>query len=156
MCMLCTMDDSSSAHGYPERRWGLDTLFFVVQTNLYEWSRQDSSQLSDMDTLDSSGISLCYAVPPRTLGLACSSATSLSLATVSGGHLVGIEIPGSVLLLSPATVIRRTGAVLQILLQVVILATGNYNFFNLLTIVLCLVCFINDNSTMAPSKRTAR
>lgn len=66
-----------------------------------------------------------------------------------------IEIPGSVLLLSPATAIR-SGAVLQILLQLFIFATGNYNFFNLLTIALCLTC-LEDNATIKePSKRTVR
>lgn len=52
-----------------------------------------------------------------------------------------IEIPGAILLLltSFPTVVR-IGAVLQILLQLVIVLTGNYNFFNLLTIVLCLAC----------------
>mmetsp|Transcript_25853 Transcript_25853/g.39114 ORF Transcript_25853/g.39114 Transcript_25853/m.39114 type:complete len:701 (-) Transcript_25853:5123-7225(-) len=49
-----------------------------------------------------------------------------------------IEWPAAVLLLSPETQSRRIGAMLQIILQVLIILTGNYNYFNLLTITLCL------------------
>jgi hypothetical protein len=50
-----------------------------------------------------------------------------------------IEIPAAYLLLVGGT-ISKIGAVLQILLQLMILVTGNYNFFNLLTLALCLAC----------------
>jgi hypothetical protein len=57
-----------------------------------------------------------------------------------------IEIPAAYLLLVSGT-ISKIGAVLQILLQLMILATGNYNFFNLLTIALCLTCLDTWSST---------
>lgn len=52
-----------------------------------------------------------------------------------------IEIPGTILLLlTPFPCVVWIGVALQIILQVFIIVTGNYNFFNLLTIVLCLSC----------------
>lgn len=56
-----------------------------------------------------------------------------------------IEIPFSFLLISPLSYLRRVGVVLQIFLQCLILLTGNYNFFNLLTIALMLPSWANDN-----------
>jgi hypothetical protein len=46
---------------------------------------------------------------------------------------------------------RQTAALLFIALQLVILLTGNYAFFNLLTLCLCLWCF--EDSTYAPIRR---
>ena len=51
-----------------------------------------------------------------------------------------IEVPMAFLLIAPFASMRSFGAKLQILLQIMILLTGNYNFFNLLTITLCLLC----------------
>lgn len=51
-----------------------------------------------------------------------------------------IEIHGAFLLIFCTHSIRYIGAWLQIILQLLIIATGNYNFFNLLTIALCLPC----------------
>jgi hypothetical protein len=48
-----------------------------------------------------------------------------------------IEIPATVLLVVPLQTARRIGAILQVALQVLIMLTGNYNFFNLLTMALC-------------------
>ncbi|RLN05813.1 hypothetical protein BBJ28_00025665 [Nothophytophthora sp. Chile5] len=47
-----------------------------------------------------------------------------------------IEGPWTFFLLAPHPTLRRVGAVQQIALQISILVTGNYNFFNLLTIIL--------------------
>lgn len=58
-----------------------------------------------------------------------------------------IEIPGAFLLLLSGTALK-IGVMSQILLQVIIIVTGNYNFFNLLTIALCLVCLDRRASTM--------
>ena len=55
-----------------------------------------------------------------------------------------IEIPWTLLLVVPSVRIRRIGAALQALLQVSIIITGNYNFFNLLTIALCIPCWTAD------------
>lgn len=55
-----------------------------------------------------------------------------------------IEIPATFMLLAPLVTARRIGAGLQILLQMTIILTGNYNFFNLLTICLCLPCWEED------------
>lgn len=57
-----------------------------------------------------------------------------------------IEIPMTFLLLAPSSTVRRFGALWQIVLQLLIMLTGNYNFFNLLTIILCLPCLkLDDN-----------
>ena len=55
-----------------------------------------------------------------------------------------IEIPATFLLLSPTVTIRRVGAWLQVILQLLIIMTGSYNFFNLLTMALCPPCMISD------------
>lgn len=55
-----------------------------------------------------------------------------------------IEIPATFLLLSPTVTMRKVGALLQIILQLLIILTGSYNFFNLLTMALCLPCMISD------------
>ena len=61
-----------------------------------------------------------------------------------------IEIPVSFLVLAPIASWREVGAKLQLLLQVLILCTGNYNFFNLLTMALCIPCFdVDTNKSMA-------
>ena len=49
-----------------------------------------------------------------------------------------IEIPAAFLLVVPFSGARKVGAMLQITLQLLIILTGNYNFFNLLTMVLCI------------------
>ena len=63
-----------------------------------------------------------------------------------------IEIPAAFLLVFPMTTVRRVGAWLQILLQVLIIGTGNYNFFNLLTIALCLPCIIGGGNVKTRNK----
>ena len=55
-----------------------------------------------------------------------------------------IEIQGAFLLIAPIHEFRKIGAILQILLQILIILTGNYNFFNLLTILLCIPCLDKD------------
>lgn len=49
-----------------------------------------------------------------------------------------IQIPGSLLLLCPSVGARAVAVVAQVFLQLLIMLTGNYNFFNINTIVLCL------------------
>lgn len=51
-----------------------------------------------------------------------------------------IEGPWTFFLLAPHGALRTFGAITQILLQIPILLTGNYNFFNILTIILALAC----------------
>ncbi|CAD7702329.1 unnamed protein product [Ostreobium quekettii] len=52
-----------------------------------------------------------------------------------------VEIPATFLILVPLRPIRLFAAALQILFQVAIILTGNYTFFNILTIALCLSLF---------------
>lgn len=59
---------------------------------------------------------------------------------VSVALTLWIEIPVAFLLLQPHIYQRRIGATLQIVLQTLILLSGNYNVFNLLTIALTLPC----------------
>jgi len=54
---------------------------------------------------------------------------------VVGTYFVEILVP--ILFFSPFTFLRRISFWIQVLFQLSIIATGNYNFFNLLTIVLC-------------------
>ena len=55
-----------------------------------------------------------------------------------------IEIPISFLLIAPIPIWRKIGAYLQLVLQIMIILSGNYNFFNILTMVLCIPCFEDD------------
>ncbi|KAL7489755.1 hypothetical protein ACHAW6_015425 [Cyclotella cf. meneghiniana] len=64
-----------------------------------------------------------------------------------------IEIPAAFLLIFPMTTARKAGAWLQILLQVLIIVTGNYNFFNLLTVALCFVCMMGEDRNKVPNLR---
>jgi hypothetical protein len=64
-----------------------------------------------------------------------------------------VEIPATILLLMPFTPIRRTGAILQLLLQLFIILTGSYNFFNLLTMTLCIPVIEEATSSRNASKR---
>jgi hypothetical protein len=64
-----------------------------------------------------------------------------------------IEIPGALLLLSPFGVVRRVGVAMQVLLQALIAATGNYTFFNVLTVVACVPCL--DDSVLPSGLRRA-
>ena len=54
-----------------------------------------------------------------------------------------IEIPGALLLLLPVREIRFFGAALQVLLQLLIFLSGNYNYFNMLTAALCIPLLID-------------
>lgn len=65
-----------------------------------------------------------------------------------------IEIPATLLLIMPFTLTRILGANLQIFLQLIIILTGNYNFFNLLTILLTIPCFSSDFGKLWQSKWT--
>ena len=58
-----------------------------------------------------------------------------------------LEIPAPLLLLAPWASVRRLGATLQFLLQVLIAATGNYGFFNALTAALCIPVAAHDFDT---------
>ncbi|XP_046863354.1 lipase maturation factor 2-like [Xenia sp. Carnegie-2017] len=55
-----------------------------------------------------------------------------------------IEIPIPFLFFSPIRSLRMFAFYLQVTFQLLIIATGNYNFFNLLTIALCL-SLLHDN-----------
>lgn len=68
-----------------------------------------------------------------------------TLLRLSVAATILIEIPYTFLLVLPFRFSRRVGATLQILLQIVIMLTGNYNFFNLLTITLTLMVWADDD-----------
>lgn len=55
-----------------------------------------------------------------------------------------IEIPFALMLISPLRSFRRVGISYQVLLQILILLTGNYNFFNILTLVLMYKVWEDD------------
>uniref|UniRef100_A0A671VLU4 Lipase maturation factor n=1 Tax=Sparus aurata TaxID=8175 RepID=A0A671VLU4_SPAAU len=56
--------------------------------------------------------------------------------SVMGTYIIEIAVP--LLFFSPLRRLRLGSFYLQVLLQVLIILTGNYNFFNLLTLTLCL------------------
>ncbi len=64
-----------------------------------------------------------------------------------------IEIQGAILLIMWRSDLRRIGAWLQIMLQVMIILSGNYNFFNALTILLCLPCIESNSRHEGDDKR---
>lgn len=55
-----------------------------------------------------------------------------------------IEVPFTALLLAPHCAARRLGVLCQAGLQLLIIATGNYGYFNALTLLLCLPCWAAD------------
>jgi len=57
-----------------------------------------------------------------------------------------IELPCALLVLAPTRAVRVLGMQLQVVLQVMIMLTGNYNFFNFLTVTLCLSCMVEDSN----------
>lgn len=62
-----------------------------------------------------------------------------------------LEIPLAFLLLSSLRRMRRIGAAIQIVFQLLIAATGNYNFFNILTTSLMVMVWSDDNDDNAKS-----
>jgi hypothetical protein len=65
-----------------------------------------------------------------------------------------VEVPLTFLLLSPFQFTRRVGVVAQAFLQIFIMLTGNYNFFNLLTLALLIPVWYSDfPSDMAPPRQ---
>ena len=59
------------------------------------------------------------------------------------------QIPAPFLLLAPSVWCRRLGVLAQAPLQVFIMLTGNYNWFNLHVLVLCLPCWDADTFSIA-------
>ncbi|XP_017261659.1 lipase maturation factor 2a [Kryptolebias marmoratus] len=64
-----------------------------------------------------------------------------------------IEIPVPLLFFSPLRRLRLGAFYMQVLLQVLIILSGNYNFFNLLTVVLC-VSLLDDQHVQFWLRRT--
>ena len=62
---------------------------------------------------------------------------------LSTGLMFIIEFVGPILIFTPR-LLRRIGAVAMVALQLLILTTGNYAFFNYLTIALCLLLLDNE------------
>ncbi|XP_022535251.2 lipase maturation factor 2a isoform X2 [Astyanax mexicanus] len=67
-----------------------------------------------------------------------------------------IEIGGPFLFFSPIRRHRLTAFYMQVLLQVLIILSGNYNFFNLLTIVLCFSLLDDEHVNFWLCRRTPR
>ncbi|XP_071440324.1 lipase maturation factor 2-like [Hetaerina americana] len=65
------------------------------------------------------------------------------------------EVAVPFLFFFPLSAVRVTAFYLQILLQLSIIITGNYNFFNLLTMVLC-ISLLNDNFFFTKRKGKGR
>ena len=65
-----------------------------------------------------------------------------------------LEIPATLLLLLPWNGVRHTGAALQLLLQLLIGLTGSYNFFNILTMTLCIP--VMDNTVPKYKKEASK
>jgi hypothetical protein len=67
-----------------------------------------------------------------------------------------IEIPLAIMLVAPLRSFRRVGVSYQVLLQILILLTGNYNFFNLLTLVLMGKVWVDDWPPVDDEPKTLR
>ena len=67
-----------------------------------------------------------------------------------------IELPAPLLLLSPLAAPARIGVILQVLLQAIIIFSGNYNFFNILTIVVALACWRSAPKSLKGESVNAR
>jgi hypothetical protein len=65
-----------------------------------------------------------------------------------------IEIPLSFLFFAPTASLRKFTFVNQVFLMIVIMLSGNYNFFNLLYIALCLSLADNSWLSAAPAKKS--
>lgn len=65
---------------------------------------------------------------------------------------MAVELPLTLLILSPLRVHRVAAAALNVLLQVMIIATGNYNFFNFLTIALTVPLLDDAPRPRAPKR----
>jgi hypothetical protein len=81
-----------------------------------------------------------YATQPLPSSLAYAALNHLNpfVQRVSVALTLLFEIPASILLLAPSVSVRQLGAKIQILLQVLIAATGSYTFFNILTLALAV------------------
>jgi len=67
--------------------------------------------------------------------------TSSAVRKLGVALTLALEGPGTLLLIAPFRACRHVGATAQIVLQVAIAATGNYTFFNLLTVALMVACY---------------
>ena len=72
------------------------------------------------------------------------------LLRLSVGATIAIEVPLTLMLIAPVRQVRRAGAVAQLVLQALIFLSGNYNFFNLLTALLCLPVWQDDVYIVMP------
>jgi hypothetical protein len=77
-----------------------------------------------------------------------------SFQKVSTAFTLAVEILAPLLFFAPRR-LRHAGAWIAIALQVLILVTGNYTFFNLLTIALCLFLFIEPKRLPRTRTHTA-
>ncbi len=82
-------------------------------------------------------VSLLYAAVTESAGLLCRSIAGVVAGFVCVGHIL-YRTGSAVFLFAFPTRVRQVAAALLVLLQVSIALTGNFAFFNLLSIVLCL------------------
>ncbi|TYZ62672.1 hypothetical protein PybrP1_002851 [[Pythium] brassicae (nom. inval.)] len=89
-----------------------------------------------------------YATQPLPLPLAWHAHSLPPLVNrVAVAATLLIEGPWTFFILAPHLMLRRFAAATQVLLQIGILFTGNYNFFNLLTVVMALGLLDLDSGT---------
>ena len=73
-----------------------------------------------------------------------------------------IEMPAAFLCVLPSAgsvvldTLRRAGAILQAAFQVAILLTGNYGFFNMLTLALCVPMLHTSRASAGPARPRQR
>mmetsp|Transcript_35785 Transcript_35785/g.113037 ORF Transcript_35785/g.113037 Transcript_35785/m.113037 type:complete len:465 (-) Transcript_35785:1825-3219(-) len=82
---------------------------------------------------------------PTPLAWTAHTLTPAPLKAFGVAATLWLEGPAVFLLILPFRDLRVAGAYMQIVLQVLIASTGNYNFFNALTALLALVC-MDDRS----------
>jgi len=112
--------------------WLLFRLLFASGVVKITWN-DPSWQLNDLTALTFHYETQC--LPPWTAWYMHHLPAAFHRASCAA--LFAIEIGGSLLLLVPGRA-RRIGCFLQAILQVTIAVTGNYGFFNYLTLALCV------------------
>ena len=78
---------------------------------------------------------------PTPLAWFARRATSSAVRKLGVAVTLALEGPGTLMLIAPFRECRHAGATAQILMQLAIAATGNYTFFNVITVALMVACF---------------
>jgi len=116
--------------------WAIRILFFklMFMSGVVKIQSQCPTWLS-LTALEYHFATQCIPTP---LAWYANALSPQALAQIAVATTLIIEIPATLLILAPFRSMRAFGFLAQSMLQVFIILTGNYNFFNILTIILCV------------------